>query len=358
MADARSGSYKLMWPLVRLLDPERAHGLALTALKCGLMPTPTQIKDDVLSVKLWDLTFPNPVGLAAGFDKDAEVYGKMLAQGFGFVEVGSITPRPQPGNPKPRLFRLEDDRAVINRMGFNSEGHDASVARLQNRDKGLGIVGINLGKNKETEDAAADYEIGARNFGALADYMVINVSSPNTPGLRALQGPEPLRELLTRTKTALIEATKDTRTPPLLLKIAPDLTDEDKSDIAQVSQEVGIDGLIVTNTTIERPDSLQSSHKGETGGLSGRPLFEASTRVLGEMYEATGGKMVLVGVGGIEDAQTAYAKFLAGASLVQLYSAMVYQGPGIAAAINRELAGMLKADGFASVLHAVGQKGA
>ena len=356
MADQRTGSYKLMWPLVRLLDPERAHGLALTALKSGFLPAPAQVKDDVLRVNLWDLEFPNPVGLAAGFDKDAEVYNQMLAQGFGFVEVGSITPRPQPGNPKPRLFRLEDDHAVINRMGFNSEGHDASVRRLQNRDRSRGIVGINLGKNKETEDAAADYEIGARNFGALADYMVINVSSPNTPGLRALQGPEPLRELLTRTKVALNEATKDTRTPPLLLKIAPDLTDEDKADIAQVSQEVGIEGLIVTNTTIERPDSLQSQHKGETGGLSGRPVFEASTRVLGEMYEATKGKMVLVGVGGIEDAKTAYEKILAGASLVQLYSAMVYQGPGIAAGINRELAGMLKADGFSSVSDAVGQK--
>ncbi|MEG3618883.1 quinone-dependent dihydroorotate dehydrogenase [Magnetovibrio sp. PR-2] len=358
MAVARTGTYKLIWPLVRLLDPERAHALALTALKLGIMPAPARVEDDVLQVKLWDLVFPNPVGLAAGFDKDADVYTQMLSQGFGFVEVGSITPRPQPGNPKPRLFRLEQDGAVINRMGFNSAGHDVSVRRLQSRDRARGIVGVNLGKNKETEDAAADYEVGAQNFGALADYMVINVSSPNTPGLRALQGPEPLRELLTRTKTALDATTKDTRTPPLLLKIAPDLTDEDKSDIAQVSQEVGIDGLIVTNTTIERPDTLQGLHKGETGGLSGRPLFEASTRVLGEMYEATGGKMVLVGVGGIEDAKTAYDKILAGASLVQLYSAMVYQGPAIAAGINRELAEMLKADGFASVLQAVGQKGA
>lgn len=350
--------YRLVWPIVRLLDPEKAHGLAVRALEMGVMPTPQLIQDDVLKVRLWGMEFPNPVGLAAGFDKDARVHAQMLAQGFGFVEVGSITPQPQSGNPKPRLFRLERDQAVINRMGFNSEGHDASIQRLQTRDRGRGIVGVNLGKNKLTEDAAADYEIGARNFGPLADFMVINISSPNTPGLRALQGPEPLRELLSRTKVALNESTKDCRTPPLVLKIAPDLTDEDKADIAHVSQDVGIDGLIVTNTTIERPDTLSSTHRGEGGGLSGRPLFEASTRVLGEMYAATKGKMALIGVGGIEDGRGAYEKILAGASLVELYSAMVYQGPALATRVNKELAQILKADGFASVQHAVGQKGA
>jgi len=297
------------------------------------------------------------VGLAAGFDKDARVYAQMLGQGFGFVEVGSITPEPQPGNPKPRLFRLEQDGAVINRMGFNSEGHAASMARLQNRNRMGGIVGVNLGKNKLTEDAAADYEIGARNFGPLADFMVINVSSPNTPGLRALQGPEVLRELLRRTQAALSDACSGAGKPPLLLKIAPDLTDEDKADIAHVALETKIDGLIVTNTTIERPDSLQSSHRGEGGGLSGRPLFAPSTRVLAELYHATQGKLPLVGVGGIEDGRGAYEKILAGASLVELYSAMVYQGPGLAARVNRELAEILKADGFASVAHAVGQAG-
>jgi len=352
--------YRLAWPLVRLLDPEIAHGLAVRALEMGLVPSPAPIEDDVLRVRLWDMVFPNPVGLAAGFDKDARVHGQMLDQGFGFVEVGSITPQPQPGNPKPRLFRLESDRGVINRMGFNCEGHAASVARLQRRDRTRGIVGVNLGKNKTTEDAAADYEIGADRFAALADFMVINVSSPNTPGLRALQGAEALRELLVRTKEALTKAaTRDgVARPPLLLKIAPDLTDEDKADIAHVSMDVGIDGLIVTNTTIERPDTLSSAHKGEGGGLSGRPLFEASTRVLGEMYAATGGKMVLVGVGGIESGRDAYEKILAGASLVELYSAMIYEGPGLAARVNRELAALLKADGFASVLHAVGQHGA
>ncbi len=355
MPNSSFNAYRLLWPVVRLLDPELAHGLAVRALELGLTPAPARVDDPVLRTRLWGLDFPNPVGLAAGFDKDARVHAQMLAQGFGFVEVGSITPQPQPGNDKPRLFRLEQDAAVINRMGFNSEGHAASIARLQKRDRTRGIVGVNLGKNKLTEDAAADYEIGARNFGALADFMVINVSSPNTPGLRALQGPEVLRELLKRTQAALADATQGVTTPPLLLKIAPDLTDEDKADIAHVALEVGIDGLIVTNTTIERPASLQSQHKGEGGGLSGRPLFEASTRVLGEIYRATQGKLPLVGVGGIEDGRGAYEKILAGASLVELYSAMVYQGPGLAARVNRELADILKADGYACVADAVGQ---
>lgn len=355
MMHKTSSLYRAVWPIVRMIDPEYAHGLAVRALELGLVPTPKPVRDAVLKQTLWGLDFPNPVGLAAGFDKDARVYAQMLTQGFGFVEVGSITPRPQPGNPKPRLFRLEDDGAVINRMGFNSEGHDASVRRLQNRDTSKGIVGVNLGKNKETEDAAADYEIGARAFGALADFLVINVSSPNTPGLRALQGPDPLRDLLGRTKAALVDATQGTTTPPLLLKIAPDLTDEDKADIVHVSMEVGIDGLIVTNTTIERPDSLTSAHKGEGGGLSGRPLFAPSTQVLREIYRATKGALPLVGVGGIETGRGAYEKIRAGASLVEFYSAMVYGGPGLVADINRELAACLTADGYASVSDAVGK---
>jgi len=355
--------YCLMWPFVRRLDPEVAHGLALRALRAGLVPVPWAVGDaaraSILAVRLWDMTFPNPVGLAAGFDKDAQVHGAMLDQGFGFVEVGSVTPRPQPGNDKPRLFRLESDRAVINRMGFNSEGHAAARARLQRRDRARGIVGVNLGKNKSTADAAADYVEGVRVFAGLADFLVINVSSPNTPGLRALQSPDALRDLLVRTQSALSETISDQNgggVPPLLLKIAPDLTDEDKADIAHVALEVGIDGLIVTNTTIARPDHLTSAHKAEGGGLSGRALFDPSTRVLGEMYRATEGKIPLIGVGGIEDGRGAYEKILAGASLVELYSAMIYQGPGIAAKVNRELAVLLKSDGFETVLDAVGQK--
>lgn len=348
-------SYQLMWPLIRLLDPEMAHGLAVRALEMGLVPRPRTVKDDVLRVRLWGLDFPNPVGLAAGFDKDARVFGPMLGQGFGFVEVGSITPEPQPGNPRPRLFRLEEDLAVINRMGFNSEGHAPAAGRLQGRDRSAGVVGVNLGKNKLTEDAAVDYELGARAFGALADYLVVNVSSPNTPGLRALQGPAVLRELLRRTQAALSDATAGGARPPLVLKIAPDLTDEDKADIAQVALDVGLDGLIVSNTTIERPATLKSRHKGETGGLSGRPLFAPSTHVLKEMHGATKGEIPLIGVGGIEGGRGAYDKILAGATLVQLYSAMVYAGPGLAARVNRELADLLKADGFASVADAVGK---
>lgn len=358
MTHAAFDLYRMLWPAVRLLDPETAHGLAVRALALGLTPRPARVNDPTLQVRLWGLDFPNPVGLAAGFDKDARVYAQMLGQGFGFVEVGSITPEPQPGNPKPRLFRLEQDGAVINRMGFNSEGHAASMQRLAGRDRTQGIVGVNLGKNKLTEDAASDYELGARHFGLLADFMVVNVSSPNTPGLRALQGADVLRELLRRTQAALSDVCQSAKRPPLLLKIAPDLTDEDKADIAQVALETKIDGLIVTNTTIERPASLKSSHKAEGGGLSGRPLFAASTRVLAEMYQATQGKVPLVGVGGIENGRSAYEKILAGASLVELYSAMVYQGPALAARINRELAPLLRADGFASVAHAVGQGGA
>lgn len=355
MPSDSSFPYRVVWPLVRLIDPERAHGLAVRALEWGVIPEPLAPGDPALRVQLWGMNFPNPVGLAAGFDKDARVYRQMLAQGFGFVEVGSITPAPQPGNPRPRLFRLEEDGAVINRMGFNSEGHATAQARLEKRDRSRGIVGVNLGKNKLTEDAAADYEKGARAFGRLADFLVINVSSPNTPGLRALQGAGVLRELLGHTQAALRGACEGTTVPPLLLKIAPDLTDEDKADIAHVALDVGIDGLIVTNTTIERPATLKSIHKAELGGLSGRPLFAASTRVLAEMYKATEGRLPLVGVGGIEDGRGAYEKILMGASLVELYSAMVYAGPAIGARVAAELAQLLKADGFSSVAAAVGK---
>ena len=348
------GFYHFIWPLVRLFGPEEAHRLAVRSLQWGVLPTPKPINYPRLSQTLWGLHFPNPVGLAAGFDKNAEVHRQMLAQGFGFVEVGSVTPQPQPGNPKPRLFRLESDQAIINRMGFNNDGMEAVAARLQGRKPG-GIVGVNLGKNKNTEDAAADYELGVRRFGPICDFLVINISSPNTPGLRALQGPEPLRELLQRTQSALGDCTTKDQRPPLLLKIAPDLTDEDKSDIAAEVLAADIDGLIVTNTTIDRPQSLSDPQQSEAGGLSGRPLFEMSTRVLGEMYAATGGKIPLVGVGGIEDGRGAFEKILAGASLVEFYSAMVYQGPGLVRTITYELAEILKAEGFANVADAVGQ---
>ncbi|WP_042696226.1 quinone-dependent dihydroorotate dehydrogenase [Azospirillum sp. B506] len=349
--------YPLAGPVLFRFDPETAHGLTIKALKTGLVP-PARGKDDpALHTRVWGLDFTNPVGLAAGFDKNAEVVDAMLNQGFGFVEPGSVTPRPQPGNPRPRLFRLVEQRAVINRMGFNNEGLEAFAQRLERRrtagKQAPGIVGANLGKNKDTVDAADDYVIGVRRLAPLADYLVVNVSSPNTPGLRALQGRDPLRALLERVLEARASCGL-TRNPPLLLKIAPDLTVEDKSDIAAVALESGIDGLIVSNTTIARPDSIPAAMRSEAGGLSGAPLFEASTSVLREIYALTGGKLPIVGVGGVATGADAYAKIRAGASLVQLYSAMVYAGPAVVHRIRRDLAELLRRDGFHSVAEAVG----
>lgn len=345
--------YRLAGPLVRLLDPETAHGWTVRALKSRLVPPQPRVEHPSLEVALWGLRFPNPVGLAAGFDKNAEVPDAMLRQGFGFVEIGSVTPRPQPGNPRPRMFRLVEDRAVINRMGFNNQGLERVADRLEARAR-IGIVGANLGKNKETEDAASDYEKGAARLGPLADYVVINVSSPNTPGLRALQGRVQLEELVGRTRAALDGAIADGKHPPLLLKIAPDLNDEDLADIANVALAGALDGLIVSNTTIARPETLISEHKGETGGLSGAPLFAPSTAMLARMYALTQGKLPLIGAGGIASGSDAYAKIRAGASLVQLYSALVYEGPGLVTRIKRELIACLARDGFASVAEAVG----
>jgi dihydroorotate dehydrogenase len=343
--------YRYAGPLVRLLAPETAHRLTVRILSTGLVPHQPRWEDPILKMSLWGRDFDNPVGLGAGFDKNAEAADALLGQGFGFVEIGTVTPRPQPGNPKPRLFRLPEDGAVINRMGFNNQGLERVAARLAKRRK-TGIVGANLGKNKDTEDAAADYELGVAALGPVSDYLVINVSSPNTPGLRALQGKGPLAELVGRTRKA-VDALAAPR-PPLLLKIAPDLTDEDLRDIAEVALAGGLDGLIVTNTTIARPDSLVSAAKGETGGLSGTPLFEASTRVLREVYRLTGGKIPLIGVGGIASGGDAYAKIRAGASLVQIYSALIYQGTALVPRINRELAQYLRRDGFANLAQAVG----
>ncbi|PGH52985.1 dihydroorotate dehydrogenase (quinone) [Azospirillum palustre] len=349
--------YPLAGPLLFRFDPETAHGLTIKALKSGLVPPARGRDEPALHTRVWGLDFANPVGLAAGFDKNAEVVDAMLNLGFGFVEPGSVTPRPQPGNPRPRLFRLVEQRAVINRMGFNNEGLEVFAQRLERRrdsaKRAPGIVGANLGKNKDTVDAADDYVIGVRRLAPLADYLVVNVSSPNTPGLRALQGRNPLRALLERVLEARASCGL-TRNPPLLLKIAPDLTVEDKSDIAAVALESGIDGLIVSNTTIARPDSIPAAMRSEAGGLSGRPLFEASTSVLREIYALTGGKLPIVGVGGVATGEDAYAKIRAGASLVQLYSAMVYAGPAVVHRIRRELAELLRRDGFQSVAEAVG----
>jgi dihydroorotate dehydrogenase, subfamily 2 len=349
--------FPIVGPLLRSVDPEKAHGLTIKALASGLVPAVREADDPILQTRVLGLDFTNPVGLAAGFDKNAEVVDPMLRLGFGFVEAGSVTPRPQPGNPKPRLFRVPEQGAVINRMGFNNEGLEPFAERLERRlssgRKAPGIVGANLGKNKDTVEAADDYAIGVRRVAALADYLVVNVSSPNTPGLRALQGRDPLRTLLGRVLDARSEC-KLARNPPVLLKIAPDLTDEDKADIAAVALESGIDGLIVSNTTIARPAEIPEPLRSEAGGLSGKPLFVPSTKVLGEMYGLTGGKLPLVGVGGIASGADAYAKIRAGASLVQFYSAMVYGGPALVQAIKRDLAALLRRDGFARLGDAVG----
>jgi len=344
--------YRLTGPLIRLLDAETAHGVAIRLLKTGLVPAQPVFNPPALSTRLWGMEFPNPIGLAAGFDKNAEVADAMLGQGFGFVEIGSITPRPQPGNPKPRMFRLTEDAAVINRMGFNNQGVEAVAARLGARRR-TGIVGANLGKNKDTEDAAADYEIGAARMAPLSDYLVINVSSPNTPGLRALQGRDQLEALVGRTRAALTRA-MPAGAPPLLLKIAPDLAWEDLDDIAAVALDGTLDGLIVSNTTVARPETLRSPLAAETGGLSGAPLFESSTAMLRRVYELTQGKLPLIGVGGIASGSEAYAKIRAGASLVQLYSAMVYEGTALVTRIKHELLDLITRDGFTSITEVVG----
>jgi dihydroorotate dehydrogenase len=351
--------YSLIKPVLWRLDPERAHHLALWALSHNLTPAAPEPDGPRLQVEALGRSFPNPVGLAAGFDKDAWAWQQAARLGFGLVEVGSVTPRPQSGNPQPRLFRLERDRAIINRMGFNNDGVEAMAARLastrlasRRRDAGVAL-GINLGKNKETEDAAADYEIGARRLGPFADYMVINVSSPNTPGLRALQGKAPLARLIARTHQALAESCGP-QPPPLLLKIAPDLTAQDLADIAEVALEGRLAGLIATNTTIARPPGLDARHASEAGGLSGRPLFEPSTRILRELYRLTGGKLPIIGVGGVSSGVEAYAKIRAGATLVQLYSALVFEGPGLVQRIKRELLQCLERDRLGAIADAVG----
>ncbi len=347
--------YPLIRPALRWLPAEAAHELSLRALELGagrfLDDAITQDPDPpILAQRLWGLDFPNPVGLAAGYDKDARVPDAMFVLGFGFVEIGTVTARPQPGNPKPRLFRLEQDQAIINRMGFNSGGLDAVVSRVSRRVR-AGIVGINLGKNRDSPDAGIDYAEGVRRTARLADYLVINVSSPNTPGLRDLQAGAVLRSLLGR----LIDARQEAgASVPLLVKIAPDLSPVERADIAQVALETGIDGLIVSNTTVDRPPDLVSHHAHEAGGLSGRPLFAPSTALLADMYQLTRGRLPLIGVGGIASAADAYAKIRAGGSLVQLYTALVFAGPALVRQIKSGLAALLRGDGFASVAEAVG----
>lgn len=333
------------------MDPERAHHLSLLALRSGLMPLPGPVSSPRLSVNLAGLSLPNPVGLAAGYDKNAEALAPLMRAGFGFVEVGAATPRPQPGNPKPRLFRLSEDQGVINRFGFNNQGAEAIAARLAARPQGV-PVGLNLGANKDSPDRAADFARVLEICGPHVDFATVNVSSPNTEKLRDLQGPAALTALL----RGVMEARATLPRPiPIFLKIAPDLSPTEIEDIAGVAIETGLSAIIATNTTLAR-DGLQSRHQGEMGGLSGQPLFEKSTRVLAQLSKATQGNIPLIGVGGIASAEQAYAKIKAGASAVQIYSAMVWQGLSLVQRIARELDGMLAQDGYSHLSEARGRE--
>lgn len=342
--------YSLVRPLIFALDAETAHRATIATLKLrsGTAFTPEPRWTPALRTNVAGLTFPNPVGLAAGFDKNAEVVGPLLSLGFGFVEVGTLTPRPQAGNPKPRLFRLSEDRAVINRMGFNNDGQQAALKRLARHDRGGGIVGINIGANKDSPDRVGDYVLGVRAMSGVADYLTVNISSPNTPGLRALQDHGAL--------DALLSAVKDARAlsgPPVFLKVAPDLKRGDAARITRAAIDHGIDAIIVANTTIGRP-ALTSALGKEQGGLSGAPLKALALDALRQFSKASGGQLPLIGVGGIANADDAWERIRAGASLVQLYSAMVYEGPGLAHRIVDGLQHKLSEHGLANIAEAVG----
>lgn len=381
-------------PWIRVIDPETTHNIAVMLAKYRFVPKQKKPDPPILHTSLWGKQFSNPVGLAAGFDKDGVAVDGMLKTGFGFVEVGSVTPKPQPGNPKPRLFRLVEDKGVINRFGFNSEGHEVVYERLKQREtenpvtdlvhfphmaeernmlninlwtdtispetvptvhKVKGVMGVNLGKNKSSEEPVNDFVEGVRKFGTIADYLVVNVSSPNTPGLRDMQGKQELEELIGKVSEERDKLSLSTK-PPLLVKIAPDLTEKDKQDISDVvlKKKGRVDGLIVSNTTVSRPSSLQSFRKSEIGGLSGEPLKCLATETVKDMYRLTKGQLPIIGVGGVASGQDAYEKIRAGASLIQLYSALVYQGPPVVSRIKRELEELLQKDGYSNISEAVG----
>jgi dihydroorotate dehydrogenase len=343
------------------LDPEDAHGWAIRGLKMGLGPRQSDLDHPILSINIAGLPLSNCVGLAAGFDKNAEVPAAMSQAGFGFVECGTVTPLAQAGNPRPRLFRLTEDQAVINRMGFNNEGLEPFAARLsalkvKRAPKGHGsVVGANIGANKDAIDRVADYVTGLTRLWGLSDYFTVNISSPNTPGLRALQTKAALEDLLGKIAEArgLLKAA-GTVDYPIFLKVAPDLEDGEVEAIVETVKANGLNGIIVSNTTIARPDTLASSHGGESGGLSGKPLLSASTAMLARFHAANDGHLALIGAGGVASGADALAKIRAGACAVQLYSALVYGGPGLVQRIKRELTALLRAEGFASVTDAIG----
>jgi dihydroorotate dehydrogenase len=347
--------YKILRRGLFLFDGELTHNLSINVLKAGLMLPYPAARDPRLRVEAFGLSFDNPVGMAAGYDKNGEVVDAILRLGFSHTEVGTVTPRPQAGNPKPRMVRLPLDEALINRMGFNNAGHAALRARLARRAARGGIVGVNIGANRDSKDRVADYVAGVHAFADLASYLAVNVSSPNTPGLRDLQARASLAGLLAAVTEARAAATEKTgRRVPILLKISPDLHDEELIDIADEVQTNGVDGLIVSNTTVSR-DGLADPNRDAAGGLSGKPLFERSTRVLARMRQLVGPALPIIGVGGIDSADAALAKITAGATLIQIFTGMIYEGPALADAILDGLVARLKRDGIASVTNLVGR---
>jgi dihydroorotate dehydrogenase len=353
--------YHLARPLLFALDPERAHALTLAALAAGLHPRPGVPDDPRLGVRLWGLGFPNPLGVAAGFDKDARVPDRLLAMGFGHVEVGTVTPRPQAGNPRPRVFRLVRDGALINRLGFNSAGHDVALARLRRRGQaggvGVGVVGVNVGANRDAADRVADYVAGVRAFWDVASYFTVNISSPNTPGLRDLQAPAALDALLARVmeaRAALVAAGGAWRA--IVVKLAPDIAEEDLEPIVRVLAARGVDGIAVSNTTLARDGLAEVALAKEAGGVSGRPLLRRSTVVLARVFLLSGGRIPLIGIGGIDSGAAAIAKVEAGASLLQLYTGLVYEGPGLLARIKGELMAYVERERLARLGEATGRR--
>ena len=338
-----------------MLPAEGAHNLTIWAMAMGLGPIDRVPDDPVLGTEVWGLKFRNPLGLSAGFDKGAQVPDAMMRAGFGFAEAGTVTPLPQSGNPKPRMFRLSMDNAAINRLGFNGQGLGPYVKRISRRSTGLGPFGANVGKNKLTEDGAADYEIGIEAVAPHADYLVCNISSPNTPGLRAMQGRAMMADMIERSLKARARAVPEAeKRPPLIVKIAPDLDDVERADIAAVILDSGVEGITVANTTVLRPSHMTDPQAQEAGGLSGAPLFPIAIEVISDMYIRTGARVPIIGCGGVASGEDAYRMIRAGASLVQLYTAMVFYGPTLIPRIKQDLAELIKSDGFSSVKDAVG----
>ena len=347
------GYLKILRPLLFSLEAETAHNIALACLKQNLLPSGSLSCNDNLKTNILGMEFRNPIGLAAGFDKNAIALKNLSRLGFGFLEAGTVTPRPQTGNPRPRVFRLSKDEAIINRLGFNNNGLENYALNLEKAKKVIRScpIGANIGKNKETDDAISDYILGVRTLCSLANYITVNVSSPNTPGLRDLQAKPKLEKLVS---SVMNEKARAGRNTPVFLKIAPDLNNQDIYDVASVAIEMKIDGLIATNTTISRPEQLTGSGREEAGGLSGAPLRDLSTQIIRSLYQSTEGKIPIIGVGGIMTGADAYYKIRSGASLVQVYSAMVYRGPYAAQYIASELSHAIAEDGFTNVSEAVG----